>query len=203
MCGIAGIINYNNSEDDMQGLLCRMIGLLRHRGPDASGIFMKGPAGLGHARLSIIDLNSGDQPVYNEDRTVWVVFNGEIFNYPELRKDLESRGHRFYTQTDTEVLVHLYEERGPDLCHDLNGQFAFALWDQKQETLLLARDRLGIRPLFFIIIKKRQRMNVSISFFRDIMPYFLEKVCQSVNIGNWHFMTLIPGNGLCQSGLRN
>ena len=148
MCGIAGRINFN-SKEDMQDLLRRMIGLLHHRGPDASGIYVSGNAGLAHARLSIIDLSGGVQPIYNEDRSVWVVFNGEIFNYPELREDLISRGHRFYTQTDTEVLVHLYEERGPAMFKDLNGQFAFALWDQKKETLLLGRDRMGIRPLFY------------------------------------------------------
>jgi len=148
MCGIAGIINFN-SKEDMQDLLRRMIGLLHHRGPDASGIYVSSNAGLAHARLSIIDLSGGVQPIYNEDRSVWIVFNGEIFNYPELREDLVSRGHRFYTQTDTEVLVHLYEEHGTAMFKDLNGQFAFALWDQKKETLLLGRDRMGIRPLFY------------------------------------------------------
>ena len=148
MCGIAGIINFNSSEDK-QDLLRRMIGLLRHRGPDSAGIYLNGPAGLAHARLSIIDLSSGDQPIHNEDRSVWIVFNGEIFNYPELREDLISRGHRFYTQTDTEVLVHLYEEKGTKLFDDLNGQFALALWDKNRETLLLGRDRMGIRPLFY------------------------------------------------------
>jgi asparagine synthase (glutamine-hydrolysing) len=148
MCGIAGIINFNSSEDK-QGLLRRMIGLLRHRGPDSTGIYLGGPAGLAHARLSIIDLSSGDQPIHNEDRSIWIVFNGEIFNYPELRADLKSRGHRFYTQTDTEVLVHLYEEKGPKLFDDLNGQFALALWNENLKTLLLGRDRMGIRPLFY------------------------------------------------------
>jgi asparagine synthase (glutamine-hydrolysing) len=148
MCGIAGIINYNHNED-MQSLLCRMIGLIRHRGPDASGIFISPNAGLAHVRLSIIDLSGGDQPIHNEDRSIWIVFNGEIFNYPELRKDLVARGHRFYTQTDTEVLVHLYEEHDPGMFKDLNGQFAFALWDKKEKSLLLGRDRMGIRPLFY------------------------------------------------------
>jgi len=148
MCGIAGIINYK-SKEDMQSLLCRMIGLIRHRGPDASGLFISPNAGLAHARLSIIDLSGGDQPIHNEDKSIWIVFNGEIFNYPELRKDLVAKGHRFYTQTDTEVLVHLYEEQGPEMFKELNGQFAFALWDQKKEALLLGRDRIGIRPLFY------------------------------------------------------
>jgi len=154
MCGIAGIINFSTPED-MRATLTRMIGLMRHRGPDASGIFMKGPAGLAHARLSIIDLSSGDQPIHNEDRSIWIVFNGEIFNYPELRKDLVARGHRFYTQTDTEVLVHLYEENGPGLFEHINGQFAFAIWHQKNKSLLLGRDRMGIRPLFYYLKNDR------------------------------------------------
>ncbi|RTZ97532.1 MAG: asparagine synthase (glutamine-hydrolyzing) [Deltaproteobacteria bacterium] len=148
MCGIAGIINFNASEN-MRPTLTRMIGFLHHRGPDASGIYMDGPAGLAHARLSIIDLSGGDQPIHNEDRSVWIVFNGEIFNYPELRERLVKSGHQFYTQSDTEVLVHLYEEYGSGLFEYLNGQFALALWDQNRQSLLLGRDRMGIRPLFY------------------------------------------------------
>lgn len=148
MCGIAGIIDFSRREgcDD---LLRKMIGLLRHRGPDAAGIYMNGPANLAHARLSIIDLSGGDQPIQNEDGSIQVVFNGEIFNYVELREDLIRQGHCFYTGTDTEVLVHLYEDRGFDMLSALNGQFAFALWDQRNETLFMARDRVGIRPLFY------------------------------------------------------
>lgn len=148
MCGIAGIINFNQAEEK-QDLLRRMIGMIRHRGPDAAGIYLNGPCGFGHARLSIIDLQTGDQPIHNEDQTVWVIFNGEIFNYPEIRKELIDRGHQFYTQTDTEVLVHLYEEDGPAMFSRLNGQFAIALWDKTKQRLLLARDRVGIRPLFY------------------------------------------------------
>ena len=148
MCGIAGIIDFL-ATPPQEDLLRRMLGLIRHRGPDAFGMYMDDEAGLAHARLSILDLSGGDQPIHNEDRTLWVVYNGEIFNYPELRRALEEQGHQFYTQTDTEILVHLYEERGPDLFQDVNGQFAFALWDQRQKRLLLGRDRLGIRPLFY------------------------------------------------------
>ncbi len=148
MCGIAGIINFKNPENKTL-LLRQMAGQLRHRGPDASGIYTNGPAGLAHTRLSIIDLSTGDQPIHNESRSVWIVFNGEIFNYPELRNSLLTLGHKFYTNTDTEVLVHLYEEYGTELFKYLNGQFAFALWDRTSETLLLGRDRLGIRPLFY------------------------------------------------------
>jgi len=148
MCGIAGIINFKNPEEKSP-LLRKMIQVINHRGPDSKGIYENGPGGLGHARLSIIDLNTGDQPVYNEDHTVCVVFNGEIFNYPDLREELIASGHRFYTETDTEVLVHLYEEYNTDMFHKLNGQFAFAIWDAKKESLLLGRDRVGIRPLFY------------------------------------------------------
>ena len=154
MCGIAGIINFNGPEDK-QALLKKMIGLVRHRGPDASGMYLNGPAGLAHARLSIIDLSSGDQPIHNEDKTIWIVFNGEIFNYPELRNDLIHKGHKFSTQSDTEVLVHLYEERGTKMFEQLNGQFAFAIWDTKKEILLLGRDRVGIRPLFYHLADNR------------------------------------------------
>jgi asparagine synthase (glutamine-hydrolysing) len=154
MCGIAGVIDFSNrgSCDD---LLRRMIGLLRHRGPDAAGIYVNGPANLAHTRLSIIDLKGGDQPIQNEDGTIRVVFNGEIFNYVELREELIRKGHRFYTSTDTEVLVHLYEDLGSDMLSVLNGQFAFALWDQRNETLFVARDRVGIRPLYYFKGKGR------------------------------------------------
>ncbi len=149
MCGIAGVVNYRAPEDKRE-LLGRMAGLLHHRGPDAAGIFMNGPVGLAHTRLSIIDLSpNGNQPIHNEDKSIWIVFNGEIFNYPTLRDELEEKGHRFYTQTDTEVLVHLYEESGGDMFHRLNGQFAMAIWDENDQSLLLARDRVGIRPLFY------------------------------------------------------
>src|SRR5688572_9279768 len=125
-----------------------MIGTLRHRGPDGNGFHCDGPVGLAHARLSIIDLATGDQPIANEDRTVWTVFNGEIFNYVELRATLEKAGHVFRTHSDTETIVHAYEEYGDDFVNHLNGQFAIALWDSRRQRLLLIRDRVGIRPLF-------------------------------------------------------
>jgi asparagine synthase (glutamine-hydrolysing) len=148
MCGIAGIVDFNSNRPE-EGLLRRMIGMISHRGPDAFGIYLDNEAGLAHARLSIIDISGGDQPIHNEDKSIWIVYNGEIFNYPELRQDLITRGHEFYTRTDTETLVHLYEERGPDFFKDVNGQFAFAIWDKKAKNFLLGRDRLGIRPIFY------------------------------------------------------
>ena len=149
MCGIAGIVDYT-SKQTATATVGSMLDLMAHRGPDASGIYQDGSVSLGHTRLSIIDLSAdGDQPIHNEDKSIWITFNGEIFNYPELRKELIADGHRFYTQTDTEVLVHLYEQCGTAMFARLNGQFAFALWDQRKQSLLLARDRVGIRPLFY------------------------------------------------------
>ncbi|MDA8140684.1 MAG: asparagine synthase (glutamine-hydrolyzing) [Desulfobacteraceae bacterium] len=148
MCGIAGIAHFGHKEPQ-ETILNRMLRAINHRGPDATGLYLSDEVGLGHARLSIIDLSGGHQPMHNEDRTVWIIFNGEIFNYPELRKDLIQRGHQFYTQSDTEVIIHLYEEHGPEVFSYLNGQFAIALWDVRKRSLLLGRDRIGIRPLFY------------------------------------------------------
>ena len=148
MCGIAGIANFKRKEHH-EAVLHPMLRAMHHRGPDATGLYLSDAVGLGHARLSIIDLSGGHQPIHNEDRTVWIVFNGEIFNYPELRDELERIGHTFYTQSDTEVIVHLYEEHGADLFKTLNGQFSIAIWDHKKKALLLGRDRMGIRPLFY------------------------------------------------------
>jgi len=126
-----------------------MIHTLHHRGPDGYGYHAQGPVGLAHARLSIIDLATGDQPIANEDESIWTVFNGEIFNYLELREELERAGHVFRTHSDTETIVHAYEEYGDDFLSRLNGQFAIALWDRSRQRLVLARDRVGIRPLFY------------------------------------------------------
>ena len=149
MCGIAGILNRASDEPVTEGALRQMLALIRHRGPDEFGIFLDDGVGLGSARLSIIDLGHGQQPIGNEDGSLWIVFNGEIFNYPELRPELEARGHQFTTNTDTEVLLHLFEEFGPDCLARLNGQFACAIWNRNDRSLFLARDRFGIRPLFY------------------------------------------------------
>jgi asparagine synthase (glutamine-hydrolysing) len=149
MCGIAGILNMMGERQPERGELATMIARLNHRGPDGNGLFVDGAVGLAHARLSIIDLAGGDQPIHNEDKSAWVVFNGEIFNYIELRAELLALGHRFYTASDTEVIVHLYEQYGEKFVDHLNGQFAIALWDKTQQKLILARDRTGIRPLFY------------------------------------------------------
>lgn len=149
MCGIAGILNSVPSDPPDEGILRRMLGTIRHRGPDEFGLYLGDDVGLGSARLSIVDLAGGQQPISNEDGTLWIVFNGEIFNYVELRAELEGRGHRFATHTDTEVIVHLFEDFGVEAFSRLNGQWALALWDSRRRQLVLSRDRLGVRPLFY------------------------------------------------------
>ncbi len=154
MCGIAGIICETGKKPD-RSRLGGMISLLSHRGPDENGIFMDRNVGLAHSRLSIIDIEGGRQPIQNEDGLLTIVFNGEIFNYRELRRDLVNGGHRFSTKSDTEVILHLYEEMGPDCVHRLNGQWAFAIWDSRKNRLFASRDPLGIRPFFFAEAAKR------------------------------------------------
>jgi len=153
MCGIAGIFNLYRDN---------------HRGPDGFGFFKDKRAGLAHARLSIIDLEGGWQPIHNEDKTIWITFNGEVFNYIELRETLISKGHRFYTKSDTEVIIHLYEEHGVDCLKYLNGQFAFAVWDKKNDKFFVARDRVGIRPLFYTFV------NGSMLFASEIKSLFTD-----------------------------
>ena len=149
MCGILGFSGHPDSD-----LLAAMSGTLLHRGPDGGGSYVD-PAGritLGNRRLSIIDLVSGDQPICNETGTIWLVSNSEIYNYVELRRELEETGrHRFKSNSDTEVLVHLYEEYGENMVNRLNGMFAFALWDEERGRLFLARDRLGVKPLYWAL----------------------------------------------------
>ncbi|HEY3135365.1 MAG TPA: asparagine synthase (glutamine-hydrolyzing) [Blastocatellia bacterium] len=163
MCGIAGIADNSGKPVD-EAVLRRMCNAIIHRGPDDDGCFVSSPetgsgsrfhgiasVGLGIRRLAIIDLATGNQPIHNEDKSVWVVLNGEIYNYPELRDELRSKGHQFYTQSDTEAIVHAYEEYGCDVPKRLRGMFAFALWDSKEERLLLARDRVGKKPLLYSV----------------------------------------------------
>ncbi len=170
MCGIAGFSGPDVVTGITRPLLERMIHSLAHRGPDGYGFHAEPGVGLAHARLSIIDLATGDQPIHNPSRTVWTVFNGEIFNYVELRKELEASGHRFYTQSDTEVIVHLYDRYGDDFVQHLNGQFAIALWDSKRQRLLLARDRAGIRPLFYSRSRGRTWFGSEIKALLAVLP---------------------------------
>jgi asparagine synthase (glutamine-hydrolysing) len=149
MCGIAGIYNFDSFKSVHESLLKRMTDSLVHRGPDDEGFYCSGPIGLGHRRLSIIDLAGGHQPLANEDETIWIAFNGEIYNFGELHDELIKKGHVFKTRSDTEVIVHLYEEVGEKCFEKLRGMFAIAIWDARNRKLLLARDRVGKKPLFY------------------------------------------------------
>ncbi|MBW2647183.1 MAG: asparagine synthase (glutamine-hydrolyzing) [Deltaproteobacteria bacterium] len=169
MCGIAGICNIDRPDGISLETIKNMTGVLNHRGPDEAGVYVDDYIGLGHARLSIIDLSSGVQPIHNEDKSLWIVYNGEVFNYVELKKDLVKKGHRFYTTSDTEVVLHLYEEEGPDCLSKLNGQFGLAIWDSRKKELFLARDRLGIRPLYYTIA------NGTLVFGSEIKAIFMNK----------------------------
>ena len=151
MCGIAGIVRFNPREVVEEARLKRMRDVLRHRGPDGEGLWIDGPIGLGHRRLAIVDVAGGQQPMTNEDETVWITYNGEIYNHATLRPGLEAKGHRYQTRSDTETILHLYEEEADRCVESLQGMFAFALWDRPRERLLLARDRLGIKPLYYSV----------------------------------------------------
>ena len=152
MCGICGIAipkKLNRKVDESQIKVMR--DAMTHRGPDDAGIFLGGSVGLGHRRLSIVDLGGGHQPMSNEDDTIWITFNGEIYNHASLRPMLEARGHVYRSASDTETIIHLYEEQGARAVEDLRGMFAFAIWDWKPRRLVLARDRLGIKPLYYAL----------------------------------------------------
>ena len=149
MCGIAGIVNTDPNAPVSQALLERMTRVLAHRGPDDQGIYVDGPCGLGHRRLSVIDLAGGHEPIFNEDRSAAIVFNGEVYNFLDLRPGLEAAGHRFTTRTDAEVVLHLWEQEGEKFVERLRGMFALAIWDATNRTLLLARDRVGKKPLYY------------------------------------------------------
>ena len=152
MCGIAGKLTWDPRGAIDADLLGAMTDAVRHRGPDADGFYFGEGIGLGHRRLSIIDLATGDQPLANEDGTVWTIFNGEIYNFAEVRQQLESHGHHFRTASDTEVLVHGYEQWGVNLVDRLRGMFAFAVWDARERRLVLARDRVGVKPLHYAVV---------------------------------------------------
>src|ERR1043166_60265 len=152
MCGIAGKFNFTDSAPVSRELIARMNVAQHHRGPDGSGEYFDRGVGLAHTRLSIIDVGGGHQPMSNEDGTIWIVFNGEIYNFPELRDRLEAKGHKFRTHCDTEAIVHLYEDLGENCVAELRGMFAFAIWDCRQERLFIARDRIGIKPLHYTVL---------------------------------------------------
>ena len=155
MCGITGYFQLKDKIEPDRELISRMVNIISHRGPDEFGVYLNDRCVLGQARLSIIDLSTGSQPLANEDNSIWITFNGEIFNYVELRPILEEAGHRFRTYSDTEVIVHAYEEWGADCVSRFNGQFAFAIYDKNKQSLFIARDRLGIRPVFYTVVDSR------------------------------------------------
>src|SRR3984885_13716637 len=154
MCGIAGFVESSTVAapldlDTSHALVHRMCEVIRHRGPEDEGVWVEEGVALGMRRLSIIAPPPGHQPIHNEDRTVWIVFNGEIYNFKELRRDLEAAGHRFYTSTDTEAIVHAYEHWGASAISRLRGMFGLAIWDTRSRTLVVARDRVGIKPMHY------------------------------------------------------
>ena len=169
MCGICGIVNITNGPPPDIGLITRMMGRLRHRGPDSSGYYRDSRALIGHTRLEIIDLETGAQPMSNEDDSIWITFNGEIFNYIELASELSGLGHKFKTKSDTEVIIHAYEEWGASSFERFNGQWAFALWDRKKGRIILSRDRHGIRPLYYTVC------NNKFLFASEIKALFADK----------------------------
>ncbi len=149
MCGIVAVWQRDGRSCRPEDVVA-MRDIMDHRGPDDAGLHVDGPVGLGHRRLSIVDLSpAGHQPMSNEDGSIWLVFNGEIYNYVELTSALRSRGHTFRSATDSEVILHLYEDQGPRCLHSLNGMFAFVLWDSRRRTMFAARDRIGIKPLYY------------------------------------------------------
>src|SRR5436305_12948402 len=178
MCGICGEWNLDGIERETLG---RMSAAIAHRGPDDKGEVVMGEIGLAMRRLSIVDLAGGHQPMRNEDGTAWIVFNGEIYNHRELRRDLERRGHRFATASDTEVILHLYEGRGEHVVDELRGMFAFAVWDGRRRRLLLARDRFGQKPLFFRADGRRFLFASEIKSILTALPHAPEPDLQALD----------------------
>lgn len=208
MCGIVGAI-YFNGEPVRPDVIGRMADALRHRGPDDGGVFVDGSAGLGHRRLKIIDLSpAGHQPMGNEDGTIWVTYNGEIYNFPELREELMRRGHAFSSRSDTEVIVHGYEEWGERCAERFNGMFAFGIWDGRQKKLVLVRDRLGVKPLFYYLDKDKllfaseikgilQHPKVSKELdYSALFDYFSLNYIPSPKTPFSRVRTLLPGHSL-------
>jgi asparagine synthase (glutamine-hydrolysing) len=200
MCGICGKLVFDRGATVPISLLRTMADSIRHRGPDDEGYHVAGPIGLGFRRLSIIDLSTGHQPLSNEDGTIWIIFNGEIYNYQELRADLLRRGHIFKTNTDTEVIVHLYEELGSACLDKLRGMFGFAIWDGRTGTLFIARDRVGIKPLYYCLTESSLVFASEIkailadpSIDREIAPELIDR-----------FLTFlyVPGEETLLKGIR-
>jgi asparagine synthase (glutamine-hydrolysing) len=205
MCGIAGVIKFGRDARAELDTIRQMCTVMAHRGPDDDGFYVSGPVGLGMRRLSIVDLARGHQPISNEDETAWIVFNGEIYNHAELREQLQARGHRYRTNSDTETIIHLYEEYGRDCVQHLRGMFAFAIWDIKKRQLFIARDRLGIKPLYYRLTPQSLAFGSEIKvvlaegtqpeFNRQVLPEYLAfgyvSGCESFYEG---IVKLMPGH---------
>jgi len=174
VCGIAGYVHQDQDGRADASMVRKMCDTIVHRGPDDEGFYVKGPAGLGMRRLSIIDVSGGHQPIHNEDQNIWIVFNGEIYNFQELRPSLEKSGHRFYTNTDSETIVHLYEEHGLDFVRNLRGMFAIALYDEKKRLLVLARDRFGKKPVHYAVHHGRFFFGSEIKTILSVAPELAE-----------------------------
>ncbi len=207
MCGIVGIVN-NSARSVDEVLLSQMCGAIAHRGPDDDGFFVHGPVGLGMRRLAIIDVAGGHQPIHNQDSSAWIVFNGEIYNYQELRRDLEELGYQFYTNSDTEAIVHAYDRYGSDCPKYLRGMFAFAIWDGRKQELFLARDRVGKKPLLyaqvgdeFLFASEFSSLLLHPRLSRDIdlraIDYYLSFMCVPAPLTAYqHIRKLEPGHSL-------
>src|SRR5438270_1219751 len=205
MCGIAGVIKFGRDARVAIDTIRQMCLVMAHRGPDDDGFYVSGPVGLGMRRLSIVDLARGHQPISNEEETAWIVFNGEIYNHAELRKQLQARGHRYRTNSDTETIIHLYEEYGRDCVRHLRGMFAFAIWDTKKQHLFIARDRLGIKPLYYRLTPESLAFGSEIKvvlaegaqpkFNRQVLPEYLAFGYVSGNESFYEgILKLMPGH---------
>lgn len=190
MCGISGKIYYDRTRPVERERIAQMCDAITHRGPDAEGFYIQGPVGLGSRRLSIIDVAGGQMPISNEDGSVWIVYNGEVYNYKQLRQELIQAGHQFTTTSDTEVIVHLYEEKGEEFPRYLNGMFACAIWDERKHKLLLARDQMGIKPLYYAALTDR------LVFGSEIKELLLDGVDRTIDLVALHdYLSLnyVPG----------
>lgn len=190
MCGLCGKVYYDPARLVERSTLVNMCDTIAHRGPDADGFYINGSVGLGSRRLSIIDVEGGRMPIHNEDETIWIVYNGEVYNFPQLRTQLEARGHRFATHSDTETIVHLYEEKGDDFARHLNGMFALAIWDDRRKRLVLARDQLGIKPLYYAVLDDRLVFG---SELKTILADGVDRTIDRVALHDYLSFNYVPG----------
>jgi asparagine synthase (glutamine-hydrolysing) len=201
MCGINGIVYFDRERAVSEALLNGMRDTMIHRGPDDCGTFIDGNIGLAHRRLSIIDVAGGKQPMTNEDGTIWIVFNGEIYNFKALRQGLLERGHVFRTQSDTEVVVHLFEEKGPECANELNGIFAFAIYDKRTHSLVLSRDHMGIKPLYYALTDKAFLFSSEIKSILSTGKII--KQCNSQALSEYFLFRSVAGENTLFTGIKN